>query len=110
PLVFHPEVFLPASAAKLGVDSATLHLRWTTSAASITRDWIRRATPVSGQVRLPIGAARRGNGCSLPRGRCVGRQGPVGRLMRWLDRGLDACWHRYHDIYLFCFCHCCRNI
>ena len=64
PLVFHPEVVLPAFAA----DS---HLRWTTSAGSTTRDWIGAAPPVSGQVRLPIGAPRR-DGCSLRRVRAGG--------------------------------------
>src|SRR5213075_357807 len=98
PLLFYPEVILPAFAAELGVDSSTLHLRWTTSAASITRDWIKWATPDSVQVRLPIGAARRGDGRSLLRGRCFQR--PVGRLIRWLDRRLDACRHRHHDIHL----------
>src|SRR5262249_49192926 len=86
PLIIHPEVVLPGFAADL---------RWTTPAGSTTRDWKRRGPPVSCHVRLPTGQPRRCDGCSLRRSRRVGRQSPVGRLIRWLDRRLDAGWNRH---------------
>src|SRR5262249_51615485 len=75
PLIIHPEVVHRFFA---------FFLRWTTSAGSTTRDWIRSAAPVSCHVRLPIGPPRSGDGSSLRRRRwCVGCQSPVGRLIRW---------------------------
>src|SRR4030095_5181311 len=74
PLIVHPEVVLSGFAADLGVDSRTRHLRWTASAGSATGDWIRRATPVSRQVRLPIGSPRRCDGCNRRRGVVEGQR------------------------------------
>src|SRR4029078_507767 len=83
-LIIHPEVVHWDFAADFGVDSRTLHLRWTTSAASLepARNWIQaRATPVSCQVRLPIGVPRRcGGGCQRRR---RASHTPVGRLICW---------------------------
>src|SRR4029079_15302544 len=61
PLIVHPEVVLSGLA---------FLLRWTTSARAPTRDRIEGPTPVSGHVRLAIGAPRRVGGCSLRRRRC----------------------------------------
>ena len=75
------------------------------------RDWVIAATPDSGQVRLPIGAPRRGDGCRLRRRRrVVRRDRPVGRLIRRLDRRLDACRNRHHDIHLSRFRQRRRNV
>src|SRR6185436_3109209 len=50
PLIIHPEVVHRNFANFFA-------LRWATSTASAAPDWIKRATPGSGQVWLPIGPA-----------------------------------------------------
>src|SRR5262249_30215992 len=98
PLIIHPEVVLSGSAAHVGFDSPALDLRWTTPAGPTSRNCKRGATPVSRHIRMPVGQPRGYGGCSLRRRRRVGIQSPVGRLIRWLDRRLDACRNRHHDI------------
>src|SRR5262249_54111081 len=107
PLIIHPEVVLFGFAADVGVDSSTLHLRWTASAGPATRNWKRGATPVSCHIGMAVGQPRGYGGCDLRRRRrwWVGSpEGPVGRLNGWLDRRLDACGNRHYDIHLRSFC------
>ncbi len=93
PLVIHPEVVH----RDVAVD---LRLRWTTAAGSPPGDWVVRAAPDSGQVRLPTGRPRRCGGCNRRRRRVVWRDRPLRRLNRRLDRRLHACRNGHHDIHL----------